>query len=169
MIKLFQKNKVDEFDPDDFEVKARRIAIDHKELLQRYDDRTEEIIDLLKEKAAGLWESKNYFDAAMSLKTETKELKAEKANKQSEINGLKRQWGELAEYILKHGICTKPQNIKSFDEFIAFCQLIQFMDKDDIPMQKLITVMQRLQINKEEMETEYNDLYVNLRMKDWQV
>lgn len=171
MIKLFEffKRDVDELDPNTIERKARRLAIDHKDLLERYDERTEEVIDLLREKSQNLWTNQSYIDSAMQYKEEAKELKVEKAEKQQEVNVLKREWSELAEGMIQNSWCPKPQAIKTFDEFILLCQLMQFMLKDDIPTRGLIAAMKRLKIEKEYLETNYNDLYINLRMKDWQV
>ncbi len=162
---LFKKyDDEDEFDPEVIERKARKISSNLADMTEKYDERTEELIELLREKSEGLWECRTYYDSAMQLKNDIKNLKSEKGDKMQEIAQLKRQWGEMAAYMLKSGVYQKPTCL---EEFIVYLQLVQYMDKIDLPIKNIISMMKKFHITKEDIEKDYADLYSNLKMKDW--
>lgn len=161
---LFKKEDEDEFDVEVIERKARRIGESLTEITEKYDERTEELLELLREKADGLWDCRTYYDSAMQLKGEIKNIKSEKGNKMQEIAQLKRQWGEMASYILKNDIYKEPSCL---EELIIYLQLIQFADKSDYSSKSILAMMKKFHITKEEIEKDYTDLYSNLKMKDW--
>lgn len=165
----FRRNEIDDLDSDVIERKARRIANDFADLTGKYDERTEEIIELLREKGSQLWDCKKYYDMALEFKEENKTLKQEKSEKQQEINALKKQFGELGEYFITNQVPSKPQAITSHDELITYLKIVQYTDKNLLPMRNIISAMKRLKVSKEDMETNHNDLYVNLKIKDWEV
>lgn len=161
------KRKID--DADEIERKARRIASDYSEILEKYDERTEEIISLLREKSAGLYDCKKYYDMALEFKDDIKELKSERSEKQQDINLLKKEWGELGLYLIKSGLFIKPQQIDSYEVLIKFLQAIQYSDKSELPVRGIVAAIKRLKVSKSDIETNYPELYTNLRMKDWEV
>lgn len=169
LFNIFKKDDIeeDEFDPEVIERKARRIANDLEEMVVKYDERTEEVITLLREKSKGLWSCRTYYDGAIQLKGEVKTLKSEKADKMQEIAQLKRQWGDMAEELLNSDIIKKPSAINSTESLITYLKLVQFTDRDELPMRGILAAMKRLHITKEEIEKDYVDIYNNLKMKDW--
>lgn len=166
---IFKRGDIeeDEFDPEVIERKARRIADDLGEMVEKYDERTEELVELLREKAEGLWTCRTYYDSAMQLKGEVKNLKSGKADLTQDMNKLKRQWGSMAEELLKSDMIKKPSTINDYESLITYLRLVQFTDKEDLPMRGLLAAMKRLHITKEDIEKDYIDIYNNLKMKDW--
>lgn len=167
LLDRFMKSEIDE--PEDIERKARRIAVSHEELVGKYDDRTEEVITLLREKAEGLFDCRKYFDMASEFKDEIAEIKKDKAKTQSEINAMKRRWGELGEKLLGDGLIGKPQDIKNQEDFMTFLECIQFTDKDVLPMKNILAAWKRLKIDRVWLEENHEELYANLKIKDWEV
>lgn len=160
--KLFKKEN--EFDPSSIKRQARKIGNNLADMTQKYDERTEEVIELLREKSEGLWDCKMYYDGAMQLKGEVKSLKAEKSDKAQETMQVKKQWGELALYMIKNNICKKPTSLK---ELVIYLQFIQYIDKEELSIRSISTMMKKFNLTKEDIEKDYIDVYNNLKMKDW--
>lgn len=78
-LKDWFKNNNDIQEPEDIARKARRISNDYEELVAKYDERTEELMELLREKATGLWDCKKYYQMALEFKQEIRALKKEVA------------------------------------------------------------------------------------------
>lgn len=168
IMEIFKREKVDkDYDIGEIERKARIIASSYSDLLGKYDEQTEELLELLREKCNGLWACRQYYEGAMQLKEEIKSLKSDKAEKMQEISALKRRFGEVAESIISTDLVKKPQSLANINELATYLQLLRFVDKDMIPVKKILTAMKKMKVTKEDIERDYSEIYIALKMKDW--
>lgn len=168
MFKNLFKKEPEYIEIDDIERQARRLGSELGEVIGKYDERTEEIIELLREKSEGLWECRIYYDKAIELKNENKALKTEKNEEQQKSNAIKKQWNEIGQYFIDRNLCIKPQSIKFYNDLVMYLKFIQYVDKDDIPVRNIVAAIKRLKVTREELEKDCGEAYNNLKIKDWE-